>query len=279
MYGLIQSNAGEPRSMGQKIVLNGLSRARKSGIDIVFQHFSRFENPTVAENIAPGLPAMKFLTAISARSAETARRYGLPLDPKREVWRLSAGSGGASRLSGRSLGYIASFPIPEVISGVNATMLGAQSDNPNIKFKIIRARTWFDRRKEADAAKALVDQHADVLMQHTDSPAAMQIIAQRGILAFGQDSDMIKFGPKSQLTAIIDNWRPYYIQRANAVLSGSWKSTDTWGGLGSDLVVMAPYTNMPDDVKALAMKTKAAVKDGTLHPFKCPILTRDGQTV
>ena len=168
MYGLIQSNAGEPRSMGQKIVLNGLSQARKSGIDIVFRHFSRFENLTVAENVAPGLSAMKFLTAISARSAETARRYGRPLDPKREVWRLSVGSGGASRLSGRSLGYVASFPIPEVISGVNATMLGARSDNPNIKVKIIRARTWFDRGKEADAAKALVDQHADVLMQHTE---------------------------------------------------------------------------------------------------------------
>ncbi len=177
------------------------------------------------------------------------------------------------------LGYIVSFPIPEVISGINATMLGAQSVNPNIKVKIIWVNTWFDPGKEADAAKALADQHADVLMQHTDLPAAMQIAAQRGILAFGQDSDMIKFGPKSQLTAIVDNWAPYYIQRANDVINGTWKSTDTWGGLGSDLVVMAPYTNMPDDVKALAMKTEAAIKAGTLHPFKCPIVTQDGQTV
>jgi len=177
------------------------------------------------------------------------------------------------------LGYIVSFPIPEVISGINATMLGAQSVNPNIKVKIIWVSTWFDPGKEADAAKALADQHADVLMQHTDSPAAMQIASQRGILAFGQDSDMIKFGPKSQLTAIVDNWGPYYIQRTKNVLNGTWKSTDTWGGLGSDLVVMAPYTNMPDDVKALAMKTEAAIKAGTLHPFKCPIVTQDGQTV
>ena len=177
------------------------------------------------------------------------------------------------------LGYIVSFPIPEVISGINATMLGAQSVNPNIKVKIIWVSTWFDPGKEADAAKALADQHADVLMQHTDSPAAMQIASQRGILAFGQDSDMIKFGPKSQLTAIVDNWGPYYIQRTKNVLNGTWKSTDTWGGLGSDLVVMAPYTNMPDDVKALAMKTETAIKAGTLHPFKCPIVTQDGQTV
>jgi len=177
------------------------------------------------------------------------------------------------------LGYIVSFPIPEVISGINATMLGAQSVNPNIKVKIIWVSTWFDPGKEADAAKALVDQGADVLMQHTDSPAAMQIAAQRGILAFGQDSDMIKFGPKSQLTAIIDNWAPYYIQRTKDVLDGTWKSTDTWGGLKSDLVVMAPYTNMPDDVKKKAMDTEAAIKAGTLHPFKCPVVDQDGKTI
>ena len=177
------------------------------------------------------------------------------------------------------LGYIASFPIPEVISGINATMLGAQSINPNIKVKIIWVNTWFDPGKEADAAKALADQGADVLMQHTDSPAAMQIAAQRGVLAFGQDSDMIKFGPKSQLTSIIDNWAPYYEKRAKDMLAGKWKSEDVWGGLKSKLVVMAPYTNMPDDVKALAQKTEAAITDGSLHPFKCPIVDQDGKSV
>src|ERR1700735_4703716 len=177
------------------------------------------------------------------------------------------------------LGYVVSFPIPEVISGINATILGAQTVNPNIKVKIIWVSTWFDPGKEADAAKALADQGADVLMQHTDSPAAMQIAAQRGIYAFGQDSDMIKFGPKSQLTAIVDNWSPYYIKRTQAVLDGKWTSTDIWGGLGSNLVVMAPYTNMPDDVKKMAMDAEAKIKAGTLHPFKCPVVDQDGKTV
>src|ERR1700683_3323977 len=177
------------------------------------------------------------------------------------------------------LGYIGSFPIPEVISGINATMLGAQTINPNIKVKIIWANSWFDPGKEADAAKALLDQGADVIMQHTDSPAAMQIASERGKLAFGQDSEMIKFGPKAQLTAIIDNWAPYYTQRVNDVLGGTWKSTDTWGGLKSTLVVMAPYTNMPDDVKKTAMDTEAAIKAGTLHPFKCSIVDQDGHTI
>src|SRR6266849_1779968 len=129
------------------------------------------------------------------------------------------------------LGYIGSFPIPEVVSGINSTILGAQSINPNIKVKIIWANTWFDPGKEADAAKALVDQGADIIMQHTDSPAAMEIAASRGIYAFGQDSDMIKFGPKAQLTAVTNNWAPYYDERVKAERAGTWKSEDTWGGL------------------------------------------------
>ena len=177
------------------------------------------------------------------------------------------------------LGYIASFPIPEVISGINATILGAQTTNPDIKLKVIWVNTWFDPGKEADAAKALADQGADVIMQHTDSPAAMQVAAQRGILAFGQDSDMIKFGPKTQLTSIIDNWGPYYTRQTKAALAGTWKAEDTWDGLKEKMVVMAPYTNMPDDVKKMAEDTEAAITAGKLHPFKCPIMGQDGVAV
>jgi basic membrane protein A and related proteins len=177
------------------------------------------------------------------------------------------------------LGYIGSFPIPEVISGINATMLGAQSINPNIKVKIIWVNTWFDPGKEADAAKALLDQGADIIMQHTDSPAAMQIASERGKLAFGQDSEMIKFGPKTQLTSIIDNWAPYYISRVKAELDGTWKTDNVWDGLKAKMVVMAPYTNMPEDVKKLAMDTEAAIIAGKLYPFKCPVVDQDGKTV
>ena len=177
------------------------------------------------------------------------------------------------------LGYIGSFPIPEVISGINATMLGAQTINPSIKVKIIWANSWFDPGKEADAAKALLDQGADVIMQHTDSPAAMQIASERGKLAFGQDSEMIKFGPKAQLTSIMDNWAPYYIARVKAELDGTWKSEDEWGGLKSKMVVMAPYTNMPDDVKKLAEATEAAITEAKLFPFKCPVVGQDGKEV
>lgn len=178
-----------------------------------------------------------------------------------------------------TLGYIASFPVPEVINGINATMLGAQSVNPNIKVKIIWVNSWFDPGKEADAAKTLLDQGADILMQHTDSPATIQIASERKALAFGQSSDMVKFGPKTQLTSVTNNWGPYFIRRTQAVLDGSWKSADTWDGLKEKMVVMAPYTNMPDDVKKMAMDTEAAIADGKLVPFKCPVFSNDGREI
>jgi basic membrane protein A and related proteins len=186
----------------------------------------------------------------------------------------------AARMSKtNTIGYIGSFPIPEVVSGINAMMLGAQSIKPDMKIKIIWANTWYDPGKEADAAKALADQGADIIAQHTDSPAAMQMAEQRGIKAFGQDSDMIKFGPKAQLTAIINNWTPYYVERVKLALENKWVTGDVWGGLKSGLVQMAPYTNMPDDVKKMAQDTEAAIRDGKMHVFKCPIMGQDGKAV
>jgi basic membrane protein A and related proteins len=178
-----------------------------------------------------------------------------------------------------TIGYIGSFPIPEVVSGINAMMLGAQSVRPDMKVKIIWVNTWYDPGKEAAAARALADQGADILTQHTDSAAAMQFANERGIFAFGQDSDMIKFGPKAQLTAIINNWTPYYVDRVKLALDNKWATGDVWGGLHSKIVQMAPYTNMPDDVKKLAVETEAAITGGTLHPFKCPVIGQDGKPV
>jgi simple sugar transport system substrate-binding protein len=177
------------------------------------------------------------------------------------------------------LGYIGSFPIPEVVSGINAMMLGAQSVRPDMKVKIIWVNSWYDPGKEAAAARALADQGADVLTQHTDSAAATQFANERGIYSFGQDSDMIKFGPKSQLTAIVENWGPYYADRVKLALDKKWAAGDFWGGLSTGIVHMAPFTNMPDDVKKLATETEASISSGKLHPFKCPVLAQDGKPV
>jgi basic membrane protein A and related proteins len=250
-----------------------IEQLARTGHRLIFTTSFGYMDPTI--KVASRFPKVDFEHATGFKRAANVSTYSGRFYEGRYIQGIIA----AKMSKAGVLGYIASFPIPEVISGINSTMLGAQTVNPNIKVKIIWVNSWFDPGKEADAAKALADQGADVLMQHTDSPAAMQIATQRGILAFGQDSDMIKFGPKSQLTSIIDNWAPYYAQRVNDVLNDTWKSTDTWGGLKSTLVVMAPYTNMPDDVKKLATDTETAIKDGTLHPFKCPITDQEGKTV
>ena len=173
-------------------------------------------------------------------------------------------------------GYIASFPIPEVVRGINSFMLGAQSINPDFKVKVVWVSTWFDPGKEADAAKVLIGQGADIITQHTDSTAPLQIAAEQGVLGFGQASDMIKFAPDNQMTAIIDDWAPYYVERVRAVLDGTWESTDTWDGMGPGMVAMAPYTNLPDDVVAMAKETEAKITSGEFHPFTGPIHKQDG---
>jgi len=172
-------------------------------------------------------------------------------------------------------GYIVSFPIPEVVMGINAFMLGAQSVNPDFKVKIVWVNSWFDPGKEADAAKALFDQGADIIVQHTDSTAALQVAEERGLHGFGQSSDMIKFAPKAQYTAIVDDWGPYYIKQVKAALDGTWKPEDTWDGLKQGAVVMAPYTNLPDDVVKMAQETEAKIKGGW-NPFTGPIAKQDG---
>ncbi|MBO0740044.1 MAG: BMP family ABC transporter substrate-binding protein, partial [Hyphomicrobiaceae bacterium] len=176
-----------------------------------------------------------------------------------------------------TIGYIASFPIPEVVMGINSAYLAARSVNPNIKFKIVWVSTWFDPGKETDAAKALVDQGADILMQHTDSPAAMKFAEEKGIYAFGQASDMAPFGPNAQLTSIVDNWNPYYIKRVQALLDGTWKTSDTWDGIKEGTVRLAPWSSkLPADVVKLAEAARDSIAAGTLHPFTGPINKQDG---
>ena len=250
-----------------------IEQLARTGHKLIFTTSFGYMDPTL--KVAKKYPNLHFEHATGFKNAPNMGTYSGRFYEGRYIQGIIAGKMSKSGV----LGYIGSFPIPEVVSGINATMLGAQSINPNIKIKIIWANSWFDPGKEADAAKALLDQGADVIMQHTDSPAAMQVAAQRGVFAFGQDSDMIKFGPKTQLTGIVNNWAPYYVQRVQATLDGKWTSTDTWGGLKEKMVVMAPYTNMPDDVKKMAMDTEAAIIGGTLHPFKCPVVGQDGKPV
>ena len=250
-----------------------IEQLARSGHKLIFTTSFGYMDPTI--KVAKKYPNVFFEHNTGYKRDKNVATYSARFYEGRHV----QGRIAAKMSKSGVLGYIGSFPIPEVVSGINSTILGAQSVNPDIKVKIIWVNSWFDPGKEADAAKALLDQGADVIMQHTDSPAAMQIAEARHAHAFGQDSDMIKFGPEAQLTAIVNNWGPYYVERVQAVLDNKWSSGDVWGGLKSKMLLMAPYTNMPDDVKKLAMETEAAIADGTLHPFKCPVVDQEGKTV
>jgi simple sugar transport system substrate-binding protein len=168
-----------------------------------------------------------------------------------------------------TLGYVGSFPIPEVLRNIDAFTLGARSVNPKIRTKVVWVDTWYDPGKERQAAEALIAQGADVLGQNTDSPATVQVAEEKGIYAFGWDSDMAKYGPHAQLTANTENWAPYYIDEVNKALDGSW----TGGrknrlGIKEGVVVLTPLNAaIPADVARLFDTKKQAIVAGTLLPF------------
>ncbi len=247
-----------------------IERLAREGNQLIFTTSFGYMNPTL--KVAQKFPKVDFEHATGYKRAKNVATYAGRFYQARYVLGQIAGKMSKSGTAG----YIGSFPIPEVVQGINAFMLGAQSVNPDFKLKIIWVNSWYDPAKEADAAKVLIDQGADVVTQHTDSPAALQVAEQRGVYAFGQDSDMIQFAPKAQLSAIVNNWGPYYVERTKLKLDGKWTSTDTWDGMKEGMVQLAPFTNMPDDVKAMAESTADKIKSGAYVVFTGPITKQDG---
>jgi simple sugar transport system substrate-binding protein len=248
-----------------------LERFARSGCNIIFT--TSFGYMDATNKVAAKFPDVQFEHATGyKRESDNVATYSSKFYQGRYI----QGQIAARMSETGTAGYIASFPIPEVVRGINSFLLGAQSINPDFKLKVVWVNTWFDPGKEADAAKALIDQGVDIVTQHTDSTAPMQVASERGIKAFGQASDMIKFGPETQLTSIIDDWGPYYVERVTAAMDGSWASHDVWHGMAEGNVVMAPYMNMPDDVKAMAEETEAKITSGEFEPFTGPIKKQDG---
>ncbi|MCM2293765.1 BMP family ABC transporter substrate-binding protein [Allorhizobium sp. BGMRC 0089] len=247
-----------------------IERLARDGCKLIYTTSFGFMDATL--KVAKKFPNVKFEHATGYKTAPNVGTYNSRFYEGRYIAGVIAG-----KMSKKGeAGYIASFPIPEVVMGINAFEQGAKSVNPNFKMKVVWVNSWYDPGKEADAAKALIDQGVDILTQHTDSTAPMQVAEQRGIKAFGQASDMIKAGPHVQLTAIVDTWGAYYIKETQTFLDGKWKSEQTWDGLKDGILTMAPYTNMPDDVKKLAEETEAKIKSGEIVPFSGPINKQDG---
>ncbi len=246
----------------------------KKGYGLIFTTSFGYMNPTL--KMAKKHPKVMFEHATGFKRAKNMATYSSRFYEGRHVIGLIAGKMTKSNV----IGYVASIPIPEVVRGINAATMAARSVNPNVTTRVVWINSWFDPGKEADAAKALIDQGADIIMQHTDSPAPVQTAEKRGVYAFGQASDMVEFGPKAHLTSIIDNWAPYYVARTKAALDGSWKSTDTWGGFDSGMVKLSAYNDvLPKDVVEMAETARKGIIDGSLKPFTGPIKDQAGKVV
>lgn len=242
-----------------------------SGHDLIFATSFNYMDHVL--NVAKKFPNVKFEHATGFKRSDNVSTYSARFYEGRTVIGHVAGN----MTKSNTIGYIASYPIPEVIRGINAAYIAAKKVNPDVKMKIVWVYTWFDPGKEADAATALIAQGADIIMQHTDSPAAMTIAEEKGIYAFGQASDMKQFGPNARLSSIIDNWGPYYVARAQAALDGTWTSTDTWDGIAPGMVGIGEFSDkVPADVKASATAIKDALAAGTMHSFTGPLNKQDG---
>ncbi|WP_039966393.1 BMP family ABC transporter substrate-binding protein [Roseobacter sp. MED193] len=242
------------------------------GADLIFTTSFGYMDPTI--NVAAKFPDVRFEHATGYKQAENVATYSARFYEGRAVQGTIAGNMTKSNI----IGYIGSYPIPEVIRGINSAYIHAKKVNPDVEFKIVWAFTWFDPAKEADAAKVLIEQGADVILQHTDSTAPQAAAQAAGnVITFGQASDMAEYGPLPRVSSIIDDWAPYYIARTKAVMDGTWTSGNTWDGIGAGMVGIGEISDaVPADVKEAALAMKAALADGSYHAFTGPINKQDG---
>lgn len=229
----------------------------QKGYDLIVTTSFGYMDPTI--NVAKDFPNTKFIHISGYKTApNVATAFGRMEEP-RYVSGLIAGK----MTKSNQLGYVAAFPIPEVIRGINAFTLGVRKSNPNAKVKVVWTNTWFDPQKERQAAQALLDGGADVIGQHQDTPGPQQAAQDAGKFGVGYDADMSKYAPKAVLTSPIWNWGVYYINAVKQLQAGTWKSDQYWGGWKDGIVDLAPIGPMvPADVKQMAEGEIAKFKSG-----------------
>jgi simple sugar transport system substrate-binding protein len=219
---------------------------------------------------------VKFEHATGYKQSENLRTY----DSRTYEGAYMAGVIAGKMTKSNVLGVVASIPIPEVIRNINSFTLGAQSTNPKVTTKVVWVNEWFNPPKETEAATALINGGADVLMQNTDSSAVLQTAEKMGKRGFGWDSDMTAYGPKAHLGSAIINWAPYYIKAVGEALDGKWASGKTWWGVKEgtiDLVSLA--ADVPEDAKKALDDVRAGLKAGTYQIWKGPISDNTGKEV
>ena len=246
----------------------------QQGNKLIFTTSFGFMNPTL--KVAEEFKDVKFEHATGYKTAPNVNTYSARFYEGRYLAGMIAGR----MTKTNTLGYVAAFPIPEVLQGINAFTLGARSVNPKVQVRVVWVNTWYDPGKERDAANALMGQGADVVTHHTDSTATVAAAEEKGKMAVAYHSNMAKFGPHAQLAAVTHHWGEYYTKRAQAVLDGSWKVEPVWGGIREGMIRLE---GLADQVpKAVVDEVKARedeFRKGAFHPFAGPLRSNEGKVV
>jgi basic membrane protein A len=246
-----------------------LNMARK-GYDVVFATSFGYMDPML--KVAKQFPDASFMHCSGFKTADNMGNYFGRMYQARYLSGMVAGA----MTKSNTLGYVAAFPIPEVIRGINAFTLGAQAMNPDVTVRVVWTKTWYDPATEKEAAKSLLDVGADVIAQHQDSPGPQEAAQEKGVYSIGYNSDMSAFAPKAHLTAPIWNWGPFYVKTIEKVKAGTWKAESVWPGIAEGIVDLAPMSDMvPKDVQAKVMAQKDAIKGGG-KIFVGPLMDQKG---
>jgi len=225
------------------------------------------------EELAKEFPNVKFLHCSGYKTADNMANYFGRIYQSRYLSGLVAGL----KTKSNKIGYVAAFPIPEVIGGIDAFTLGVRKVNPAATVEVVWTNTWYDPAKEKDAAVALIDKGADVIAQHQDTAGPQQAAEEKGVFSIGYNTDMSKVAPKANMTSAIWNWGPYYVAQIKAIKEGKWTNTPYFGSMGEDIVRLAPLTaNAPEGAQAIVDEEKAKIVAGTWDVFTGEIKDQTG---
>jgi simple sugar transport system substrate-binding protein len=246
----------------------------QQGNKLIFTTSFGYMNPTL--KVAEEFPGVKFEHATGYKNAKNVNNYNARFYEGRYLAGMLAGKMSKSN----TLGYVAAFPIPEVLQGINAFTLGARAVNPKAQVRVVWVNSWYDPGKERDAANTLLGQGADVLTHHTDSTAVVAAAEEKGKMAVAYHSNMAKFGPKAQIAAVTHHWGDYYSERAQKAIEGKWELKPIWGGIKEGMIkVEGVAESVPKETVDAMRKVEGEIRAGTFHPFTGPIKTNEGKEV
>ena len=260
-----------PEGADAERVIRDLAR---QGNQIIFTPSFGYMEPTL--KVAKEFPEVKFESITGYKTAPNVATANARYYEGRYLAGIAAGRMSQSGVAG----YVAGFPIPEVLQGINAFTLGMRSVNPKAEVKVVWLNAWFDPPKERDAAMALFNQNVDVIAFHTGSTAVMAAAQERGKLAVAYHSDMRTVAPDAQIVAVTHQWGDYYTRRIRAVADGSWSTGKVWGGVKQGMIRVGDFG--PKVPKAVQQEVLARQKDiaaGRLKPFAGPIVDNEGREV